>query len=238
MTRTDDFWFFALQARADMRHIALSAGTAAFRRIAGQLDGRGTPAAEPLAQRLSDIARGKAPAGALADDDRALAALLLASAAPMDDGDSFLAATAILLLHRLDMRGGPDDLLWSRPLLFDTLRRQPSPARAAVMCAIRGARRMGLIDLGGDPNPEDCLTRPRTQVLTSLRARPGLTAIARAIETASSPRTAGALWEAWSDRMASLDPADRRAAVAGFRYLYERRGGLAPSAATSAIPMA
>ena len=232
----DDIPFRTLQARADLRHVAGSAPETVFGRMAGAVAHAPTHSRE-LARRLLWLARGKAPLAALGADERAFAALLLASSLPMDDFEAFVSATAVLLLYRLEHGEAQDDLLWSRSVLFSHVRLAPAPVRAALMCALREARRLGRVDLGGDPLPEDCLTRPKARVLRLLRDRSeGLSPIAGAIRSDLGPREAGALWDDWSGRIASFGPADRAAALAGFRYLYERPLALSPGVRTPVLP--
>lgn len=239
MAIPDDIPFRTRQACADLRHVTASAPEAAFRRMAAAMDPRAPARSRELARRLLWLTRRKAPLAALGTDERAFAALLLASSLPMEDFGAFVPATAVLLLHRLEHGDATDDLLWSRPVLFGHVRLAPAPVRAALMCALREARRLGRLDLGGDPAPLDCLTRPRARVLRLLRDRgSALAPVAGAVRAGLGPGEAGALWDDWSGRIAALGRADRAAAVAGFRYLYERSLAMSPAAGTPVIPPA
>jgi hypothetical protein len=239
MAIPDDIPFRTRQACADLRHVAASAPEAAFRRMSAAMDPRAPARSRELARRLLWLARGKAPLAALGTDERAFAALLLASSLPMEDFGAFVPATAVLLLHRLEHGDATDDLLWSRPVLFGHVRLAPAPVRAAFMCALREARRLGRVDLGGDPLPQDCLTRPRARVLRLLRGRgESLFPVVESVLSDLGPYEAGALWDDWSGRIAKLGPGDRAATLAGFRYLYERPGALSPAAGTPVIPPA
>jgi hypothetical protein len=167
--------------------------------------------------------------------------LLMASALPEDDFESFLAATVLLLYERLSVEGGEDDGFWNWRRLAPHYRLAPPPLRAAIMCGFREGRRLGLISRPGRPTAGDCLTAPRETVLSDLSAeapaQPVLALIARAVADDIGAPEAGDLWSTLRERLARLPEGPRLAGEAGFRYLYERPASMEPPSGLDAPPI-
>jgi hypothetical protein len=234
MSTSDIGMFRHRQAIADLTSQKLAFPLAAVRRIGAGV-GLGKPGAPDLQRRLEWHFSGKAPISELRRDGLVHGTLLMASALPEDDFEPFLAATVLLLLERLSVAGGKDDGFWNWRRLSPHYRLAAPPMRAAIMCAFREAQIMGLINQPGRPTADDCLTTPRNAVLTTLRlvipAEQLLAVIEEAVAGDIGARDAGDLWATLNGRIARLPEAPRRAAEAGFRYLYERPGSMETSAA-------
>ncbi len=137
-----------VQALADLRAVALSAGSAALERIATLIPGL------PLAPVLARILREGA---SLAEGDGAELhpALALAATLPGDDRAAFTAATAALLADRMRSTAAPDDLSWHFDAHAATYRGLPAPERAAIFTGYHMLARMGRIRLASEIAPED-----------------------------------------------------------------------------------
>lgn len=148
--------------------------------------------------------------------------VLLAAALPDDDFPAFTTATVLLLLDRIGHGAGMDDLYWNWDAFADHYRLADPPVRAVIMNGFRTAAAMGRVSVSQPPEPEDCFTARRQDVLALLR-RSDVPALCAAIEQDVSAGEAGELWSDW--------PADRLTpeTVAGFRYLYERPASVAPA---------
>lgn len=213
------------QAIADLTSQRLAFPLATVRRIGAGI-GLGKSGTPDLQRRLEWHFSGKAPISELRRDSLVKGMLLMASALPEDDFEPFLAATVLLLLERLSVGGGRDDGFWNWRRLSPHYRLAAPPTRAAIMCGLREAQRMGLIDQPGGPSAEDCLTSPRDEVLAALgrggSGEPLLAMIGKAILDDVSAAVAGDLWTGLHRRITHLPDTSRRAAVGGFRHLYER----------------
>ncbi|MCU0854533.1 MAG: hypothetical protein MUF63_06410 [Rhodobacteraceae bacterium] len=228
------------QAIADLTSQKLAFPLATVRRIGAGI-GLGRSGTPDLQRRLEWHFSGKAPVSELRRDSLVKGMLLMASALPEDDFEPFLAATVLLLLERLSEGSGRDDGFWNWRRLSPHYRLAAPPTRAAIMCGLREAQRMGLIDQPVGPSAEDCLTTPRDEVLAALgrggSGEPLLAMIGKAILDDVSAAVAGDLWTALHRRIARLPDTSRRAAAEGFRYLYERPRSMESSAAdVPAIP--
>jgi hypothetical protein len=100
------------------------------------------------------------------------------------------------------------------------------------MCGFREAHRVGRVTLPERPGERDCTTLPRQEVLDRLarhRAEyPLLSLVERAVEEEADAQHAGDLWATQNRNVGRLPDGPRLAALAGFRYLYERSLSMAP----------
>jgi len=242
MSTSEPDTFRRRQAIADLRHQAFILPAATIRRIGAGMDLR-TPRASNLQKRIEWYFRGKAPLTNLRRDPAVLGAILMASALPDDDFEPFLAATALLVLERLATENGPDDAFWDWTRLAPHYRLAEPPVRAAIMCGFRESRRLGRIAFPGEPEPDDCLTKSRDEViagLTSLGTRhPLLESVAQAVSAEADGPEAGKLWAQFSRDVTSLPDEARHAVEGAFRYLYERPASLymPPDADAPIIPV-
>ncbi|MXQ09377.1 hypothetical protein GQ651_16140 [Alphaproteobacteria bacterium GH1-50] len=153
-------------------------------------------------------------------DEALYSACLFAAAQPDQDFPAFIAATALLLLDRLQDGQGGDDLYWN----WDSFRAHYALAdpssRSALMNGFRIGAATGQLLIDPEPDPEECLTQPMARLLDS-PAHPELLALVR---KNADPRVAGAVWGEMADYTAA--PAD----LAVIRYLYERPASIAPPA--------
>ena len=213
------------QALADLNRQKLLFPLATVRRIGAGIGTRASGGPD-LQRRLEWYFSGKVPAAELQRDRLVQGALLMASALPEDDFDSFVAATVLLLAERLTEEGGKDNGFWNWKRLAPHYRLAGPDLRAAIMCGFREARRIGRVTLPEGPGAEDCLTRSREAVLDMLGRNRAEYAILRLAEQAVSEEIdageAGALWSTQHRFVARLPDPPREAALAGFRYLYER----------------
>ena len=224
--RTSDPGMFRLrQALSDLNRQRLNFPLATVRRIGAGLSRRGSRAPD-LQQRLEWHFSGKVPLSELGRDPLVQGALLMASALPEDDFDSFVAATVLLLVERLSVGGRRDEGFWNWRRLAPHYRLAAPDLRAAIMCGFREARRAGLVALPDGPEPGDCLTLPHDAVLELLGQNRVACPIAAAVETAIRSEAdaveSGRLWLGSQATVARLPDSPRRAALAGFRLLYER----------------
>jgi hypothetical protein len=165
---TSDFGEFRRkQAIADLRHHTRSFPLATVRRIGAGIDARREGA--NLQQRLEWYFRGKLPLSNLRSDAPASGAVLMASALPDEDFESFLAATVLLVLERLTSENGPDDGFWTWRRLAPHYRLAGPSVRAAIMCGFREARRFARIALDEGPEPGDCMSASRDETLAISR---------------------------------------------------------------------
>lgn len=148
--------------------------------------------------------------------------ILLAAAMPDDDFASFIGATALLLADRLQNAGGADDLYWNWDAFREHYRLADPPVRAALMNGFRLAADIGRVSLAHPPEDADCLTFQHGDVIATLQSV-GLGDLCTAVRTDATPEAGGRLWH--QARAGTLS----WHALAGFRYLYERPGSMAPS---------
>jgi hypothetical protein len=219
------------QAAGDLNRQKLHFPLATVRRIGAGLGLRSTGGPD-LAQRIEWYFTGKAPVAELQRDPLAAGALLMASALPEDDFEAFLAATALLLLERLAGEGRRDEGFWNWKRLAPHYRLAAPDLRAAIMCGFREARHARRLVLPGGPDAEDCLTVPRDTILTSLGQNrvdyPLIARVERAVRDDIAPAEAGALWSISHAAVSRLPDGPRQAAIAGFRFLYERPHSMEP----------
>lgn len=228
MVLHDPSCFRLRQATSDLRYVATTLSAAPIRRIAAGMGLRSNNSGD-LQRRIEWYFRGQAPISSFPEDRPALAAVMMTSALPEEDFDAFLAATVLLLLERLRAGAGMDNRFWNWSLQSHHYRLAPTEVRAAIMCGFREAIRLGRINLGASPDAEDCLSLSREAVLGLLGAavasgrKDDLTpSLLAAIRAEAAPVEAGRLWSAGHGRADALPPGSRRAALSGFRYLYER----------------
>ena len=219
---TSDFGEFRRkQAIADLRHHTRSFPLATVRRIGAGIDVRREGA--NLQQRLEWYFRGKLPLSNLRSDAPASGAVLMASALPDEDFESFVAATVLLVLERLTSENGPDDGFWTWRRLAPHYRLAGPSVRAAIMCGFREAQRFARIALDEGPEPGDCMSASRDEILATLRDdHPALALVRNAVMEDPDASSAGALWMAQHRTVDTLSDDRRRAAHRGFRHLYER----------------
>jgi hypothetical protein len=193
-------------------------------------------------RRLEWYFSGKVPTGELGRDPLVEGAILMASALPEDDFETFLAATVLLLFARLSAEGGKDEGFWNWGRLAPHYRLAQPDLRAAIMCGFREAHRVGRVTLPERPGERDCTTLPRQEVLDRLaRHRAGfplLSLVERAVGDEADARHAGDLWSTQHRNVARLPDGPRQAVIAGFRFLYERPLSMEPRPADDipAIP--
>jgi hypothetical protein len=241
MSTSDTGAFRLRQAVADLNRQKLLFPLATVRRIGAGIGIRSAGRPD-LQRRLEWHFSGKVPTPVLRRDSLVHGALLMASALPEDDFDSFLAATVLLLLERLTGDNGQDDGFWNWRRLAPHYRLAGPALRAAVMCGFREGRRTGRIALPDGPGDKDCLSAPRDAVIADLSqnrpAYPLLSLIERSVRAEVSARDAGDLWATQHHVLARLPDGPRHAALAGFRFLYERPASMEPSPGTNppAIP--
>ena len=241
MSNSDTTDFRRRQAIADLRHQTLILSAATVRRMVAGIGIRSSRASG-LQKRLEWYFSGKVPLSNLRRDGVLFGAVLMASALPEEDFEPFIAATALLLLERLVAEGGTDDGFWNWRRLAPHYRLARPSQRAAIMCGFREAGRLGRISLAEGPEADDCLSAPRKQVLDALAPLSGNSPTVAAIETAilndADARRAGALWAGSHRVLFDLPEAERHAAVAGFRHLYERPASMdtPPGTDPPAIP--
>jgi hypothetical protein len=225
------------QALADLNRQRLSFPLAPIRRIGAGLGVRASGVPD-LQRRLEWYFSGKVPAAELRRDGLVHGALLMASALPEDDYDSFIAANVLLLVERLSAHAGRDDGFWNWKRLAPHFRLAAPDLRAAIMCGFREARRAGRVSLSEGPGAEDCLTVPRNEILGFLgRNRvefPLLSLVERAVREETDAQHAGDLWVTQHSNAARLPDGQRQMALAGFRYLYERPLSMEPPASADA----
>jgi hypothetical protein len=228
------------QAIADLTSRKLAFPLATVRRIGAGVGLRRSGAPD-LQRRLEWHFSGKAPVAELRRDGLVRGMLLMASALPEDDFESFLAATVLLLLERLTVEGAEDDGFWNWRRLAPHYRLAPPHLRAAIMCAFREGRRLGLISHPGRPTADDCLTAPREIVLADLnvhvQAQPVLALIVQAVAADIGAREAGELWITLQGRLSRMPEGPRLVAEAGMRYLYERPTSMEPPSGVNAPPV-
>jgi hypothetical protein len=203
------------QALADLNRQRLSFPLAPIRRIGAGLGVRASGVPD-LQRRLEWYFSGKVPAAELRRDGLVHGALLMASALPEDDYDSFIAANVLLLVERLSANAGRDDGFWNWKRLAPHFRLAAPDLRAAIMCGFREARRAGRVSLSEGPGAEDCLTVPRNEILGFLG------------------QNRVDLWVTQHSNAARLPDGQRQMALAGFRYLYERPLSMEPPASADA----
>lgn len=214
--------FRTRQVMSDLTACIAHSGRSAFCRIT------------PRHSRLNGLVTGVADRGGVfryPRDRDIYGEVLLAAALPDDDFPAFTAATAILLLDHIHQGGGQDDLYWNWDAFSDHYRLADPPVRAVIMNAYRTAAAIGRVSIARPPEPDDCFTMSRDDILRRLRPG-GSEALLRAVEADVSPREAGDLWRRTAPD--DLSPV----IVAGFRYLYERPQSLLPAApeTTALIP--
>lgn len=226
------------QAIADLRHQALILSAATVRRMVA---GIGASRAPGLQKRMEWYFSGKVPLSNLRRDGVLYGAVLMTSALPDEDFESFLAANILLLLERLTAEGGTDDGFWNWERLAPHYRLARPVPRAAIMCGFRESARLGRIAIPGGPSGEDCLSATRDAVLNAvapLSGKPAMLAeIERAILDEADARRAGELWTRACRSLLDLGDEERRAAVTGFRYLYERPASIDPPPEANAPPI-
>lgn len=152
--------------------------------------------------------------------------VLLAAALPDDDFPAFTCATALLLLDRISNGSGEDDLYWNWDAFSDHYRLADPAIRATIMNAFRIGAEIGCVSVSCLPDPSDCLTLGREQVMRGL-GKTGNWEIFKAIEKEVSADDAGRLWTGLAHHPTTSE------ALAGFRYLFERSVSLAPEAPES-----
>ena len=155
------------------------------------------------------------------EEVRTYTLLLQAAALPDDDFNGFVVATAILLLDRLQLGGGDDDLYWNYDAFSDHYRLADPPVRAALMNAFRIGAAQGRVKLPVSPADDDCLTRRPEEVVEALEAA-GEQAVAGIIRADPAPDVAGRLWSEAEKRDMAWP------LHAAFRYLYERPLSMTP----------
>ncbi len=147
--------------------------------------------------------------------------VLLAAALPDDDFPVFLYATALALTDMLQADDPPDTLYWNWEAFHAQYALADGPVRAALMNGFRVAEMAGRVELEPALDASQCLTATREQVLSMLDGS-GERALTAAILADVDAVAAGRLW--------SVVESVSSPALAAFRYLYERRDGLAPPA--------
>ena len=241
MSKSETIDFRRRQAIADLRHQTRILSAATVRRMVSGIGIRSSQASG-LQKRLEWYFSGKVPLSNLRRDGVLFGAVLMASVLPEEDFEPFVAATALLLLERLVAEGGADDGFWNWRRLAPHYRLAPPSQRAAIMCGFREAGRLGRISLVERPDAEDCLSASRKKVLDALAPLAGNSPIVAGVATTilndADARRAGALWTGSHRALADLPEAERRAALAGFRHLYERPASMDPPPGTDppAIP--
>lgn len=132
--------------------------------------------------------------------------LLLTAALPQEDGPAFEAATALLLLDRLQGGAGPDDLFWHWDSFVDHYRSADPPVRAALMQGYAYCERLGLVELPDPPQNQDLCTQSRDDVEAGLLelarslSPPDIESVSRADSGWNARRHARALVEALTER--------------------------------------
>jgi hypothetical protein len=231
MSTSDPGAFRLRQALADLNRQKLLFPLATVRRIGAGMAFRRSSTPDPQ-RRLEWYFSGKVPTGELGRDPLVEGAILMASALPEDDFETFLAATVLLLFARLSAEGGKDEGFWNWGRLAPHYRLAQPDLRAAIMCGFREAHRVGRVTLPERPGERDCTTLPRQEVLDRLarhRAEyPLLSLVERAVEEEADAQHAGDLWATQNRNVGRLPDGPRLAALAGFRYLYERSLSMAP----------
>ena len=210
-----------LQAIRDLRSVAEAASRATLGRIASVLPSSGDQ------RRVEETLRGLIRRGRcriVTDDETALhPQLLLAATLPDDDVDAFSAATAILLVDRLQRGRGEDDLYWHWDAFRPHYRLLDAPVRAAIFQGYAHAHRAGLVTLDALPGPADLLTRAPMDVRALLggAGEGEVTDILRAaLEPGGDDSPAAHLWRRRGGRLV-LDAA-AVPLLPAFRHLYER----------------
>jgi len=189
------------QAVADLRFCVTTAPPVVFTRVAV-----GAPGLDP-----QSVVRHVASDGLIFDlprDEDLLSAILFAAAIPDDDFPAFIAATQLLLLDRLLMGDGRDDLYWNWDALSDHYRLADTTDRVAIMGGFRALITLRDLNLPNPPSEADCLSAPDD-------APP---------DPRQSPEDAGQDWSIRAKLVAPLSPQER----SHFRHLVERDAGLAP----------
>ena len=230
MSTSDPGTFRLRQALADLKRQKLLFPLATVRRIGAGMGCRRSSAPDPQ-RRLEWYFSGKVPTGELGRDPLVEGAILMASALPEDDFETFVAATVLLLVARLSADGGKDEGFWNWGRLAPHYRLAQPDLRAAIMCGFREAHRVGRVTLPESPGERDCATLQRQEVLDRLaghRAYPLLSFVERAIAEEADAQHAGDLWATQNRNVARLPDGPRLAALAGFRYLYERPLSMTP----------
>jgi len=225
------------QALADLKFHSSCVPAATVWRIAA-MTAHPSPS---LLRSLEWLFRGKAPYTAITRQPTAEAALLLASALSDEDEESFRYATCLLLIGRLESTSRADNLFWRWPAVQAASAGAHAPLRAAIMCGFREAQRLGRVDFGRAPAPEDCMTRSPGQVAALLEAQAGVPEVDRlqaALAGDRSASDAGALWSDENGRLWRLPDPASQAVLAGYRHLYERPQSmdLAPDRVAPVIP--
>lgn len=231
MSKSDPGTFRLRQAMADLNGQKLQFPLATVRRIGAGMAFRQSSAPDPQ-RRLEWYFSGKVPPGELGRDPLVEGAILMASALPEDDFETFVAATVLLLVARLSADGGRDEGFWNWGRLAPHYRLAQPDLRAAIMCGFREAHRAGRVTLPESPGERDCTTLPRQEVLDRLARHrtefPLLSFVERAVAEKADAQHAGDLWATQNRNVARLPDGPRQAALVGFRYLYERSLSMAP----------
>lgn len=188
------------------------------------------PSEQGVRGRLFSVLDKRGGRFAFPGDRRAYGEVLLAAALPDDDYPAFTAATALLLLDRLNGGDGEDNLYWNWDAFRDHYRLADPPVRAMLMNAFRVAEASGRVALCDPPDPVDCLTERPESLVPRLRMS-GQGILADAIDEDVSPEIAGRLWTLMSRTPSTPEQ------VAGFRYLYERPAAFAPPDRGNAPPI-
>ncbi|MDD9978060.1 MAG: hypothetical protein OXQ30_10075 [Boseongicola sp.] len=147
--------------------------------------------------------------------------ILLAAALPEEDFQCFILASAIVIATGLGRKSKDDMLYWKYDAFHAHYRLAEARERAAIHNGLRTIEQSGLSSFSPSLEPEHCLTRLKSDVLTALSGT-GQEQLETAIITECSAEVAGTLWDKASSTSVS------EAALHGFRYLAERPVGLAP----------
>ena len=236
MSTSEPGTFRLRQSLADLNRQKLQFPLATVRRIGAGIPLRdaGVP---DVQRRLEWYFSGKAPVAQLRRDRLVQGAVLMASALPEDDFDSFIAATVLLLVERLTVDGRTDNGFWNWKRMAPHYRLTSPDLRASIMCGFREARRIGRVILADGPGADECLTTPRAAGLDALRRNrvefPLLSLVEWTVREEADARLAGALWASQHRAVAGLPDGPRAAALAGFRYLYERPLSMEPPSGAS-----
>ncbi len=147
--------------------------------------------------------------------------IMVAAAMPDDDFGAFIGATTLLLADMLQGGGGDVDLYHNWDAFRGHYQLADPPVRAALMNGFRLAEQQRLVTLSAPPDPQECITFARGDVISTLQSV-ALHDLSKAVRDDISPEEAGALWQ----ESAKAKPSWQL--LAGFRYLYERPQSIVP----------
>lgn len=166
MSNVKEFNFKHFQVIQDLKAVARRASGAGYARIAVAVPG-GTHSAGRLQLELGRIVDGdgRIPPDILPD---LFPCLLLVASMPQDDEIAFEAATAILLIDRIQGGSSTDDMGWHWSAFASHYRAADAPVRAALMQGFALCADVRLLNLKHPPGPIDLITEEADTVCEGL----------------------------------------------------------------------